>query len=212
MLTALITSLLTFILSGIIATRIAYTWQRESWIRQQRVLDRENEVKILRDLVDRFADLAGKRQHKMLRLVFALRSGKKDLIEKRSIEYDEILDEWNSNIVFLYAKLTMYVSWEEAIKLENIQNIFVRIGWKIEYIKNNLSNNQNKEIKDSLNSMNELQGLLGNLQKKLIKSILEKKDNIYKEEKLSEDTLDRIPTWKLFKSLFERRVKRDEIF
>ncbi len=212
MLTALITSLFTFVLSGLVATRIAHTWQKESWLRQQRVLDRENEVKILRDLIEIFATLAGRRQHKMLRLVLALRSGKENLIEKRILEYDETLDEWNSNVVFLYSKLTMYVSWEDALKLENIQEIFSRIGWKIERIRRVGPGKSAMELKETIDRLNELQGSLGKLQKNLIRTILEKKDDIYKEEILREDNLDRIPTWKLFKSLFERRVERDEVF
>jgi hypothetical protein len=212
MFTAFLTVFFTFIFSGVLASRFTHIWQRQSWLLQQRIVDRENEIKILRELVERFSTLAGKRQHKMLRLALALNSQDKSLIERRSVEYDEISEEWNSNIVSLYSNITMHVDFVYTKELESIQNKFVIVGNRISQTKNLTPGaTKNKEISEIISALNRLQGSLGSLQKKLIRVIFEKKKEIYTEIEINENTLDRIPTWKLFKSLFDRRVKREEI-
>lgn len=212
MLTALVTVFCTFIFSGVLASRFTHIWQRQSWLQQQRIVDRENEIKILRELIERFSTLAGKRQHKMLRLVLAIKALDEPLIEKRSIEYDEISEEWNSNIVSLYSNITMYIDFSHTKELESIQNRFAAVGNRISLIKRSTPGTvRNKEINSIISALNEIQGSLGSLQKKLIRVVFDKKKEIYAEIEINEDNLDRIPTWKLFKSLFERRIKRQEI-
>lgn len=212
MLTAFVTVLSTFIFSGVLASRFTHMWQRQSWLLQQRIIDRENEIRILRELVERFSTLAGKRQHKMLRLALALKSQDNRLVEKRSAEHDEISEEWNSNIIYLYSNITMYISFYYTKELEAIQEKFVYIGNRMSQAgKLPLGASRNKELNEIINALNGLQGSLGTLQKKLIRVIFEKKKEIYAEIEITESNLDRIPTWKLFKSLFERRVKSEEI-
>jgi hypothetical protein len=85
--TAVVTVLLTFLFTGFGANRLIQAWQLRNWISQQRLADAEKEHQALQDVFDEVATLAGRRQHKMMRLLSRISSNDEDKIPK---------DSWNT--------------------------------------------------------------------------------------------------------------------
>jgi hypothetical protein len=210
--TAITTALLTFLFTGLIANRLVQQWQHRNWKSQQRLSDTERKYQEFQELFDEVAALASRRQHKMVRLLSSIRSGDVDLVKQRLAEYDTALVDWNEKLNAIFAKLTMYLRWQFTKRLEgHIQPTFVRIGRELEA----LARARILRSEGNLPKCRQLQRELDRLQRDIfefnrdvLRFILTKRDELYEEIPFSADTLDRFPTWELFKALFKPRVQR----
>lgn len=55
--TAILTVLLTFVLTVLVGNRFIQAWQHRNWLEQQRLLDTEKEYKALQEVFDEVASL-----------------------------------------------------------------------------------------------------------------------------------------------------------
>jgi hypothetical protein len=214
MLTAVATVLLTFLLTGIVGSRLVHKWQYHNWLQQQNLLRTERELNTLEALFDEVALLAGKRQYQMTRLLRSLQRHDEKIIQARLEAYDEATIAWNERINALYAKLTIQLSWSYTRNLEEIQKKFVSLGQRLEALAREAMEGSQiplQEIKRTGNSLNSLQGEIGNFHKAILRFIQERKSSIYEKIELTEATLDTLPTWELFVALFKPWVQRQEI-
>ena len=133
LLTAVLTVVLTFLLTGLFANRLVQGWQHRNWISQQRLADTQKDYQSLQDLFDEIAGLAGKRHHRMVRLLASIRSFDADVTRQRFTEYDSISTEWNERLNAIFAKLTMYLQYDYTWRLEHdIHHRFVTLGSELE--------------------------------------------------------------------------------
>jgi hypothetical protein len=209
-LTAIVTVMLTFLLTGILATRLSQAWQTRNWVSQQRLADKEDQYRALEGIFDEVATLASKRQHKMVRLLSVITGEDDLLIRTRFAEYDTALVEWNERLNTLYAKLTIHLRWRFTKRLEDeIHANFVWAGDILERItKRRLARLQiePEELVSLLLRLNQLQGKIFALNRDILRVLLEQKAELYVDKMPTVHTLDRFPTWELFKALFKPRI------
>lgn len=212
---AVVTAILTFLLTGLIANRLVQRWQYRNWVSQQRLADREKEYGIIQDLFDEIALLSSKRQHKMFRLVSSLRTGNLEVVRARFADYDSIVVEWNERLNAIFAKLTMYLRWRFTKQFEDeIQGKFVSIGRELEtltYSKLRGEALNSRSCARLQNELNKLQGRLFLFNRDVLRFLLDKKSSLYREMPFVEETLDRFPTWELFKALFKPGILRPDV-
>jgi hypothetical protein len=210
--TAITTALLTFLFTGLIANRLVQQWQHRNWKSQQRLSDTDREYRGFQELFDEVATLASRRQHKMVRLLSGIRSGDVDLVKQRLAEYDIALVDWNEKLNSIFAKLTMYLRWQFTKRLEDdIQPTFVRIGRELETLARARiagSGADSTKCRQLDRELNRLQRHIFEFNRDVLRFILTKKNELYEEMPFRADTLDRFPTWELFKALFQPRVQR----
>ncbi|MDR3571231.1 MAG: hypothetical protein P4L81_03460 [Candidatus Pacebacteria bacterium] len=214
MLTAIVTVLLSFILSGIAGNYLLHGWQHRNWLEQQHLMHEEKEFAALQELFDEIASLAGRRHFRMFRLLSSARGTDLDLIRARLGEYDQAVISWNERLSALYAKLTMQIRWRNTQELEDIQATFVSLGHDLEAIAGDRLSGETvtgQRIRAASATLNALQGKIGNFNKHLLRFINKKRAAIYEDIKVTEDNLDRIPTWELFKALFKSGVQRNNV-
>ena len=212
MLTAVISVLLTFLFTGIAANRLIQAWQHRNWISQQRLADVSKRYETAQSIFDEMSSLAAKRQHRMLRLLAAVRSMDKERIEERRLQYDEVLTDWNDKLIPLFAKLAVHLQTRFWWRLENeIQPAFVSAGSILErLVRQRLSDGKiaASELRIVQEALNRLQRSLYVLNRDIIKYTVDQQKELYKSPELSPYNLDGFPTWELFKALFKSRVLR----
>lgn len=210
MLTAIVTVLLTFLLTGLAANRVVQNWQHRNWRAQQHFADTEKAYGALQDIFDEVASLGSRRQHRMFRLLSILRDSNDDRIKERLSEYDGAVVEWNERLNVIYAKLTLHLEWRFTRRLDSeIQPLFVRLGRRLEMLtKRRLAGLEisDSEIRNTREALDRLQGELSVFHRDILKFLLDQKNKLYEAKKLAPETLQSFPTWELFKALFKPRV------
>lgn len=212
MFTAITTVLLTFILTGLVGSRLIHGLQHRNWLAQQRILNREREHNAVQAISDEIVNLGGRRQYRMVRLARSLRSADLEIIRLRLKDYDEALVAWNDHLGGIYAKLAMHFDWYLTTDLEKkIQNRFNTIGQRLERLtEQRLKNGKvdNVQLVDLEKALNILHGQLGKFHRRILKEIEARKNAEFLPKQLRANNLDSFPTWELFKALFEPAKKR----
>lgn len=207
MFTAIITVLLTFILTGLVGSSVVHSWQQHNWLVQRRILEAEEQYKALQKTFDEVAELAGRRQHRMFRLLSSIWRGSDEVIKKRLADYDEASLIWNEKLSTSNAKLTMQLSYGLATRLEReIQTRFVRLDADLSRhasAKINGTKLSAQEFGRLSQALNVLNGQIVRFNKATLKEIDEKKGGLYQPRPFDAATLDSFPTWELFKALFK---------
>lgn len=206
---AIFTVLLTFILTGLLGNFIVHAWQHRNWIIQRRIQEAEAQYAALQKTFDEVSELAGRRQHRMFRLLSSLTRDDDEVVRKRLAEYDEASALWNESLVAQFAKLTMQLNYGLTMRLEReIQPLFVKIDGELSrFTATRLKGTKlrNADFVRLSNLLNVLQGRIGSFNKRTLHYIDDAKKELYRPQKLSLSTLDRFPTWELFKALFKPR-------
>jgi hypothetical protein len=212
MATTLFTVFLTFLLMGLVANRVSQRWQYRNWISQQRFSDNQKEFQTLQDLFDEVAGLSSKRQHKMIRLLAAIRSLDAEKTQQRLTDYDAVVVEWNEHLNAIYAKLTMHLSFDLTKRLEDdIHKAFVTLDATLVALAQKkifgepIDRSQLTGVQQALNA---LQGRLFAFDRDILRHNLERKKAALYTDPFTPQTLDTFPTWELLKALFKTRVER----
>ncbi len=207
MLDTLFTVLLTFVLTGLVGSRVAHAWQQRNWVVQKRIIEAEEQYKALQKTFDEVAEQAGRRQHRMFRLLSGIRQGSADIIKKRLADYDEAALAWNEKLPTSNAKLTMQLSYWLSRRLEDqIQRRFVSLDAQLTRLAKaglsggTLSSREFGRLSSELNSLN---GQIVAFNKTVLKEIDAKKASLYQPRPFNVETLNTFPTWELFKALFK---------
>lgn len=209
MLTAIFTVLLTFILTGLIGSSVVQAWQHHNWIIQRRILEEEEQYRTLQKTFDEVSDLAGKRQHRMFRLLSSIWQGTDETIKKRLSDYDDAALSWNEKLSTHYAKLTQQLSYQLSLRLEDqIQIPFVALDSQLTRLAAARLGGTKLSPQDFSRLSSELSALHGRIvkfNKRTLKEIEDKKASLYRPRNFNVWTLDSFPTWQLFKALFKER-------
>jgi hypothetical protein len=206
--------LLTFVCTGVVGNFVVYRWQHHNWLSQRRIQEMEALYNALQKTFDELSELAGRRQHRMVRLLYGLRQDDDEVLKKRRSDHDESVAVWNEKLNGLYAKLTIYFSWSFTTRLEEIQRRFARIDGELVGMAttrskgNQVSPAHTKRLLDSLNA---LQGQIGTFNKAVLNEIDRQKKGLYQPVELTPRALNSFPTWELFKALFKQRKARGNV-
>jgi hypothetical protein len=218
MLTALVTVVVTFVLTGVVGNFIVQAWQQHNWLRQRRIMEVEAQYAALQKTFDEISELAGKRQHRMFRLLSSLIKGDAAMIQKRAEDYDESTTLWNERLVGQYAKLTMQLDRgsQLAIRLErDVQNPFVALDAELSRLlaawRSSGAKASTSDFARLSSRLNSFQGRLLRFNKATLKQIADRKARLYEPPRFTPATLDSFPTWELVKALFKPRQHRLDI-
>jgi hypothetical protein len=212
---AILTVFLTFLLTGVAGNRLVHYWQHRNWLRQQLVLNEEKEHEALQHVFDEISELAGKRQHRMFRLLHGIRGTDDEALQQRQTDYDEATIAWNDRLISLFARVTMHAEWRLTKRLEDdIQAAFVTIGANLDKMARDRLAGRAMNSGDTarvLAALNKLQGKISGFEKDVIRFMQSKRKSFTRAAELTPYNLDRFPTWELLKALFERRIQGNKI-
>lgn len=206
----LLTVIVSFALTGVVGNRLLQGWQNRNWLKQQEILNGEREYQELQGLFDEITRLAGARQHRMFRLANALHGASCEELDRYVTAYAEELIRWNERIATLYARLESQLGGGYDSKLEYIHDSFRKIGQSLEVFVRRRKSGMPVILADTagvIADLNKLQGKIIEYHKLVLGEIRSRRKSMYRDDPLSLSNLDAIPTWDLFKALFERRVK-----
>ncbi len=207
MIATIATILLTFILTGVVGSKVVHAWQHHNWLVQRRIIEAEDQYKTLQKTFDDVSELAGKRQHRMFRLLSSIRSGDDERIKKRLSEYDEATLVWNEKLSTHYARLTQQLTYELSARLENdIQRKFVELDGQLTRCASAKLTGvllSPQEFGRLSRALNVLHGRIVKFNKATLNEIANKKESLYRPPAFNSRTLDSFPTWELFKALFK---------
>jgi hypothetical protein len=217
MLTAVITVVLTFVLTGIVGNLLIHRWQLQSWISQQRFLGQEKEYFALQDLFEEIVTSAGRRITRMRRLLRVLHDQRDDLVRQRLKDYDTVQTAWNDSLSSFLVRLRMYAPYSMATRLDEvIQGTFVRLGSELEHLTDARLSGRGLDrarIGRLDLSLNELQGEIIMFTRDMLNLIKLQRTKTYTGTRvtLREHNLELFPTWELLKALFQPRKERFSI-
>jgi hypothetical protein len=214
-LTTIITALVTFVLTGLVGSWVVHTWQHHNWIVQRRILEAEEQLRALQKTFDEVSELAGKRQHRMFRLLNGIRQATDEIFRKRLAEYDDSSVVWNEKLSTIYAKLSTQLRYRFSLRLEErIQRSFVKLDSDLTNLTAARLNGGKMSSADYARlskALNELHGEIVNFNKAALQEIERQKRILYQPD-LDAKTLDSFPTWELFKALFKPRKRSFDKF
>jgi hypothetical protein len=211
--TAIVTIVVTFILTGVIGNWLVQRWQHNNWLRQHRFLGVAKDQESLRQIFEEISQSAGARLWQMFRLVKGIGRFEEQELRSRVSEYEKALSQWNEKLNIFYAKLTLYSKYDYTSRLEwDIQARFVENGVRIErLVRKRLDGHaiRSQDIVAALDGLNALQAIIFNFNRDLLRIVQAQQEIAYYgvRVKFSHDTLDLFPTWQLFKALFVSRIE-----
>lgn len=215
--TAIVTVVLTFVLTSLLGNWLLQRWQHRNWINQQTLLGEQKHYENLKELCDEILKLSNLRISKTRRLLSVVRYADDDLVVSRLAEYDSAVQSWNEQLGIFVVKLRFYARYQMAYRLDSeIQPSFVNRGAALESLVRTrregrpISLAQIAALEVRLNDLN---GLLIAYSRDLMNMLAEQKTRTYygKKEQLKIDTLRHFPTWQLVKALFKTRVDQPSI-
>jgi hypothetical protein len=210
--TAIVTVILTFVLSTFLGNWLLQRWQQRNWLHQQSFLGEQKHYENLKELCDQILEYSNNRISKMHRLLIVLQIADSDLINTRLTDYDNALVRWNEAFGIFIVKLRFYARYDMAVRLDDMQSNFVKAGHSLEQlVRSRLSgaNVRNSDIGRLQVTFNELNGRIISYNRDLMRMLAIQKTRTYygKQIILKRDTLEHFPTWELFKALFKPRIE-----
>jgi hypothetical protein len=210
---AIVSILLTFVLTGVIGNMLVQHWQYRNWINQQKFLGEEKQYYALTALWEELTNLASKRLWRMRRLHAALTNGDDEKIKERLNDYDLALSEWNEKFHSMSVRLTLYSSWDLERELEDqLQRSFLDAGLRLERLtKTRLATGtaDKKLVRELLSEFFDLSRTLFRFNRSTLAAVQRQKSRTYYgvEVVLTRWTLDKFGTWELLKALFQPGIK-----
>jgi hypothetical protein len=212
MATAVITVLLTFLFTGLVANWLIQKWQQRNWVNQQRFLGEQKEYENLKELCEEIIWCSGKRITRMRRLSSILRHPDEKTVRSRLDSYDDVLVVWNEKLNSFYARLTFYAAHEMSWRLEeDVQRRFVSIGGELDKMtRSRLAGNipTARQVAHIEAALNNVYGGLLTYNRSLLRMLEIQKTKTYYGTRLdlNKENLKHFPTWELIKGLFKARV------
>jgi hypothetical protein len=216
--TAIITSLVSFILVSVAGTYLGQTWQRAAWAKQQTFLGREKEYEALKTLTEEIATLCSRRLYASRQVLVAVRDESTDRFEQSVTQYAEVVREWNTKLQSFYVRLTFYASCNPYVYvLENyIHKRFYALGIQLEK-----SIRRRRILAIKLDpqaamemSLNNLEGQLFRFNRDLIKLVERRRQEIYYGVKIPYDAYNfrQLSTFELLQLIFKPRMDIHGVF
>ena len=218
MATAIIASLLSFILVSVAGAYLGQKWQRAAWAKQQTFLGREKEYEALKALTDEIATLCARRLYASRHILVAVRDESADRFEQSVTQYAEVVREWNAKLQSFYVRLTFYASYSPYVYvLENyIHKRFYTVGIQLE---KSIRRRRALSIKidpqpEMEISLNNLEGRLFRFNRDLVKLMERRRQEIYYGVKIPYDAYNfrQLSTFELLQLLFKPRADIHGVF
>lgn len=209
MTTTIVSILLTFILTGVVANLLAHRWQYRNWINQQRFLGEEQEYLSLKLVWEELTTLSSRRLWCMRRLLLSLGTTDEEGICARLTEYEVALSEWNEKFNSLVVRLTMHASWSLEQELEvELQPSFVTAGQLLERVTTGrlrTGRADPRELGRLERQLNRLSRQVFVLSRDTLRVVQMHRTRTYYGIRvtLTPQNLERIGTWELLKALFK---------
>jgi hypothetical protein len=210
--TAIVATIVGFILTGLVGNRLVQAWQQRNWLAQQRFLGHEKEYIALKELVDEIASLLGARIYHTQRLLFnLLRSSEAELLA-RIAEYDDVVKRWNERLTTFYVRLPLLAGETLAPRLDSrIQARLARTGRVIDemvYRRRRGEAVDKRAIGEALTAVNSVQGTALKFNKELLRIVERRRIEVYYGTRIrfTAANLERFSTWQLIKALFMRDI------
>lgn len=210
--TAIVTTLLGFLLTGLVGNRLLQSWQARNWLFQQRFSGREKEYVALKELADEIAGLLGVRIYYTQRLVKSFASLSDAKLLEREAEYEQAVKRWNERLTSFYVRLPLLASYDLAKSLESeIQALLVTISEKLDRLlaersKGNPVSARSLAALD--HELTSIQGRAINFNKEMLRRVVSSRTEVYDGKSLdfTRANLAHFSTWQLVKALFVRDI------
>jgi hypothetical protein len=211
LLNTLVTTIVGFLLTGLVGTWITYFWQSRSWRHQQTYSRQKEKLETQIRITEDISNLIARRKFRMLRACFALKRMNKERIEKSWSSYDEIVISWNEEVNGYITKLRHYfdkrIQWDLDI---HITNQFRIIGEELELVKRkyeagNIDNDFSRILVRIEQQLTDFNGETNAFVAKLWDKIEHTKSDVDGNPRVSEEDHEKLSIIYLVKSLFARR-------
>jgi hypothetical protein len=208
----IISVVLGFVLTGLVANHLVQRWQQRNWLIQQRFLGHEKEYIALKDLADEIASLLGARIYNMQRLLFSLRRSSDEQLVRRVADYEDIVKRWNERLTSFYVRLPLLAYTDLGPQLESsVQARLQAASATIEELlyKRRAGVVPEKDaIKSASESFNSIQAHAINFNKELLRIVESRRVDVYYGTRIdfSIINLEKFSTWQLVKALFIRDI------
>jgi hypothetical protein len=216
MATAIITSLLSFMLVSVLGAYLAQKWQRAAWAKQQTYLGREKEYEALKALSDEIAMLSARRLYASRHVSASIRSDDDARFEASVSKYADVVREWNDKLQSFYVKLTFYASYCPYVyRLESLHAKFRSVGLQLEAgIRRRRAANEKHLPLQLSKELNTIEANLFSFSRDLLGLMEERRKQIYYGVKIPYDAFNfrQLTTLELLLLLLKPRVDLNGVF
>lgn len=210
---SIITTIIAFILSGVIGNKLVQKWQHRNWLSQQLHLGQQEELREIKSLLDEMSNTANSRLYSMKRVAGHINSPLTNL-ESIFSEYAEQVKVWNIALPRFYNKISLLFSFDKTQNLEhNVQPLFVSAGQKLELalkLRRRSDIVPMPLIRSLNNEISSLNAYLRDFLLEINNLVLDRKKIVAEGRKIyyRDGILDKYSTFDLLKALFARDIDR----
>jgi hypothetical protein len=206
---ALITVVISFILTAVVGNWLVQRWQQRNWLTQHSLQRDEKQIEELRALIDEILRLGDARSYRTRRAILQLNSTDSAKFQRTKEDYEQAVVNWNDRFNSMCVGLTMYAAYQPYTeRLEGIiQPLFVSVSEKLDTA---IEIRGNQIVLGSLiaqmeNDLNEISGKLFRFGRDLVRLLLTKQKEAYDGKLIlfCKENLELFPRWYLFKMLFQ---------
>jgi hypothetical protein len=213
MVTTIVSVFISFVLVTVIGGLFAQGLQHRNWIRQQHIAAKDRRITELKAIFSELDALLSKRLYKTRRLLYSLRRISSGSLQDRLKDYDATLSEWNEKRNSFQIRLVRVISVSLAQQFEHdLSRRFVNIGQSLErLVRAESSDSLPPSFYSTLTSLETELDLLSRSVYEFLRAIYihlqTEQDQLfyidnYNKVPETEEELDNVSTWYLFKSLF----------
>lgn len=204
----IISTLIGFILTGLIGNYLVHKWQLRNWLTQQKIITIEKEHLEIKELAESFSSIANERLFSMRAVTHSLETEDNTLKNQRIGEYREAIRKWNQQYGFFSAKLPllMPLSYTQAFD-DGIHKKMVEASILIDEV---ISQKKNQAIASVLieKKLIEINRNTIRLTNNILQSAKRKRLSIHEEQTLNycTENIEKFSNWQLIKALFIKDV------
>jgi hypothetical protein len=211
---ALITVILSFILSGIIGNRLVQRWQQRNWRVQHGLEATEKNLEALREIADDITKFADARIFRARRVVWQIARPRTEAFDRIQREYEESVAAWNDRFTSFCVSLTMFATHRLSGRLEEtIQSALVRTSDEIDEAIRKGAVFSATQVRQLHAKLDGISGLIWQFSRDLVRYLMNKRDEAYNGRMLTfcPTNFQLFSTWYLIKALFKTRQELDPI-
>jgi hypothetical protein len=208
----IISVVLGFVLTGVVANHLVQRWQQRNWLIQQRFLGHEKEYIALKDLADEIASLLGARIYNMQRLLFSLRRSSDEQLVRRVADYEDIVKRWNERLTSFYVRLPLLAYTDLGLHLESsLQTKLQMASATVEELLHQRRAGKTPEknaVRGASSALSTIQANAINFNKELLRIVESRRVEVYYGTRIAftSANIEKFSTWQLVKALFIRDV------
>lgn len=208
---AIITTIVGFILTGVVGNRLLQNWQARNWLNQQNFLASEKEYDALKALSVEVSGAIAKRMYRTRRLLLIALSGNLNGFESAKSEYSESVKQWNEILPVFTVKMVFYADYDFSRRLEeSIAREFSAISAGVDRsIRNTSDITQHvNALRSALARLDRLNAYSFEFNRDVLGTVERKRVRAYTGDKIaySDHNIDKFSTYELIEALFIRDV------